>query len=275
MKLKIGEISKLCHVTNRTLRHYEKIKLLMPSIIDDFTGYRYYGTKDVLKLYYILQFKELGFKLKEIDELFDNESFAPDVTVLQQKIWECEQERERLEKRHKRLVSLLSRELDKQRGGAEIYFEKLPSIIVASHVMSISGYDEMEKYVADVIGPEMLRLNCRFSEPFHRFTIETDKDFKEGSFEVEYCNEVVEMGTDSDLVKFKRLPEIPLAACLNVYGPHICLREICVGLYAELSQSGYRIVGVPRFNYVNAAWNQKNPEKWITIIQVPVEKAAD
>lgn len=275
MKLKIGEISKLCHVTNRTLRHYEEIGLLTPSVIDDFTGYRYYGTKDVLKLYYILQFKELGFKLKDIDELFDNESFAPDVTVLQQKIWECEQEQKHLEMRHKRLVSLLSRELDKQLVKKEIYFEKLPPIIVASHVMSISSYDGMEKYVADVIGPEMLRLNCQFSEPFHRFTMEMHKDFKEGSFEVEYCNEVVEMGTDSDLVKFKRLPEVPLAACLNVYGPHTCLRENCIELYAELFQRGYRIVGVPRFDYVNAAWNQKNHSKWLTIIRVPVEKDAD
>ena len=26
-----------------------------------------------------------------------------------------------------------------------------------------------------------------------------------------------------------------------------------------------------RYNYVDGAWNQKNPEKWLTIIQVPIE----
>ena len=32
--LKIGEFSRLCRVTVRALRHYEKIKLLVPEIID-------------------------------------------------------------------------------------------------------------------------------------------------------------------------------------------------------------------------------------------------
>ena len=31
--LKIGEFSRLCRVTVRALRHYEKIKLLVPEII--------------------------------------------------------------------------------------------------------------------------------------------------------------------------------------------------------------------------------------------------
>jgi hypothetical protein len=36
--LKIGEFSRLCRVTVRALRHYEKIKLLVPEIIDYSTG---------------------------------------------------------------------------------------------------------------------------------------------------------------------------------------------------------------------------------------------
>jgi len=31
-------------------------------------------------------------------------------------------------------------------------------------------------------------------------------------------------------------------------------------------------VGTPRYNYVDGAWNQQNPKKWLTIIQVPVEE---
>ena len=36
--LKIGEFSRLCRVTVRALRHYEKIRLLVPEIIDYRTG---------------------------------------------------------------------------------------------------------------------------------------------------------------------------------------------------------------------------------------------
>lgn len=40
--LKIGEFSKLCHVSVRMLRHFEEMGLLLPERVDPFTGYRYY-----------------------------------------------------------------------------------------------------------------------------------------------------------------------------------------------------------------------------------------
>ena len=33
------------------------------------------------------------------------------------------------------------------------------------------------------------------------------------------------------------------------------------------------IVGQPRASYVDGIWNEEDPQKWLTIIQVPVEKA--
>lgn len=42
MKFKIGEFSKLCQVTVKTLRHYEEIGLMIPVEVDEWTGYRYY-----------------------------------------------------------------------------------------------------------------------------------------------------------------------------------------------------------------------------------------
>ena len=38
---RIGEFSHLCQTTIKTLRHYDKIDLLKPARIDNFTGYRY------------------------------------------------------------------------------------------------------------------------------------------------------------------------------------------------------------------------------------------
>ena len=41
--LKIGEFSKLSHVSVRMLRHYDEIGLLHPQRVDPITGYRLYG----------------------------------------------------------------------------------------------------------------------------------------------------------------------------------------------------------------------------------------
>lgn len=43
IRLTIGEFSRYCGVTVKTLRHYERMKLLVPSEVDEWTRYRYYS----------------------------------------------------------------------------------------------------------------------------------------------------------------------------------------------------------------------------------------
>lgn len=40
--LSIGEFSKICQVSVKTLHHYDKLGLLVPAQVDVETGYRYY-----------------------------------------------------------------------------------------------------------------------------------------------------------------------------------------------------------------------------------------
>ena len=40
--LKIGDFSRLSHLTVKALRFYEKEKLLIPASVDEWTGYRFY-----------------------------------------------------------------------------------------------------------------------------------------------------------------------------------------------------------------------------------------
>ena len=42
--------------------------------------------------------------------------------------------------------------------------------------------------------------------------------------------------------------------------------------FAWLEKEGYKIVGNPRAVYIDGIWNQEDSDKWLTIIQVPVEK---
>ena len=71
---RIGEFSHLCETTIKTLRHYDKINLLKPSKIDDFTGYRYYEENQKLILDRIKDLQFAGFTLKEIKKLLTENS---------------------------------------------------------------------------------------------------------------------------------------------------------------------------------------------------------
>jgi predicted transcriptional regulator YdeE/DNA-binding transcriptional MerR regulator len=67
--LKIGDFSKLAHVTIKTLRHYDRLGLLRPVWVDRYTGYRYYAIEQLPRLNRILALKDLGFSLSQIQEL--------------------------------------------------------------------------------------------------------------------------------------------------------------------------------------------------------------
>lgn len=271
LKFKIGELSKLCHITVRTLYHYEEIGLLIPCFIHPDTGHRYYNSEQLMKLCYIKWYKEQGFTLSEIKDRFEKGNPQTDITKLENLLQECTQELNRLKKRQHCLESLI-REQKKREEKEDIYLDKLPSIIVASHTIKLSHYDELEKRVREVTIPEMLRLDCIIPHPFYCFSQETGRTFDDGTFEVEFCDEVLQLGEDSDIIRFKQLPKVPLAFCMKMYGPLKQLESYRMKLFAEIARCGYQVVGIPRYNYVDGVWNQKDPKKWLTIIQVPVEK---
>lgn len=70
----VKELAKLSGVTIRTLRFYDEIGLLKPAYIAE-NGYRYYQEKQLLLLQQILFFRELGFELKQIQEILGQSDF--------------------------------------------------------------------------------------------------------------------------------------------------------------------------------------------------------
>jgi len=90
---KIGDFSKQCEVTIKTLRYYDKVGLLVPDYIDNFTGYRYYGPEKVTEMRRITELKSVGFTLKEIKKILSG-----DTTVIQKKRQKLEQQLENLNK---------------------------------------------------------------------------------------------------------------------------------------------------------------------------------
>ena len=232
-KLKIGEFSRLGRVAVRALRHYEEIDLLTPEIVDRDTGYRYYSVGQLQKIFSITKLKSMGYSLEEIRDLWS-----------QKKLHKME----------------------------KVYFESLPAITVASHRTIIPSFEDLGRLCYEVIGPEMARLGCECPEPGYCYTIEHG-GYKPKDIDIEYCEKVTKKGTDSALIKFKDIPAVPQAACLKVFGPYEKLYDNYVELFAYLEKEGYKIADTPRAVYIDGIWNQEDADKWLTIIQVPVEKA--
>lgn len=70
--MKIGEFAKICNTRISVLRHYDKLNLLKPVYIDEFTGYRYYSKQQIPIFFRITALKQAGFSLHEIATLLSN-----------------------------------------------------------------------------------------------------------------------------------------------------------------------------------------------------------
>lgn len=69
---RIGEFSIINKVTVKTLRYYDSIDLFKPSIVDKYTGYRYYDESQQATFDEITKYKDLGFSLDEIKLLINS-----------------------------------------------------------------------------------------------------------------------------------------------------------------------------------------------------------
>lgn len=67
--ISIGEFSRICHVTTRTLRHYDEIGLLKPTYTNDENNYRFYDVSQIRKMLLINRLKRYSFSLCEIKEM--------------------------------------------------------------------------------------------------------------------------------------------------------------------------------------------------------------
>lgn len=110
----IGKISKMCGVTIKTLRYYDKIDLLVPEYRDEETNYRYYTEKQMVDVLIIRRLRELDMSIKDIKEIISNPSIlnyskligdnsnilAKEIEMLETKKSACDVILNRIEKAH-------------------------------------------------------------------------------------------------------------------------------------------------------------------------------
>ena len=66
--MKIGDVSAASGISERMIRHYEKIGIVPPAARRD-SGYRDYDEREVRTLQFIRRARDLGFSIEEIRQL--------------------------------------------------------------------------------------------------------------------------------------------------------------------------------------------------------------
>lgn len=80
-KYSIGEVAKMLKVSTRTLRFYDEKGLIKPAYIEE-NGYRFYEKEQIRQIELILFLKELGFSLKQIKMLIQDDRGSQSLELL-------------------------------------------------------------------------------------------------------------------------------------------------------------------------------------------------
>lgn len=80
----IGEVSKIYNISVHSLRHYHKINLIVPSYIDESTGYRYYSFGQFHYISRLKYFRSIGLSLDQIRRVFESGDGSDFKSILQE-----------------------------------------------------------------------------------------------------------------------------------------------------------------------------------------------
>ena len=145
-KLSIGQMAELNHVSEQTLRLYDKEGLLVPRCVDPVTGYRYYHIIQSAKLDLIQNMKVYGMTLRQIRSFLDSNDFSALRALLTEQADSIEERIRQL----RRSQSAITRTLDNYRRyeamprNGEIFLEYIPERRIFRYSCDVNYFDQDE-----------------------------------------------------------------------------------------------------------------------------------
>lgn len=145
-KLSIGQMAELNHVSEQTLRLYDKEGLFVPRCVDPVTGYRYYHIIQSAKLDLIQNMKVYGMTLRQIRSFLDSNDPAALRALLAEQADSIEERIRQL----RRSQSAITRTLDNYRRyeamprNGEIFLEYIPARRIFRYSCDVNYFDQDE-----------------------------------------------------------------------------------------------------------------------------------
>lgn len=263
--LTVGEFSKICQVTVKTLHYYDRIGLLQPAQVDRSSGYRYYDRRQIAKMLLIQRLKRYGFTLEEIAELLERRQ--PDLLFsrLHRQRHKLEQQLQDTQTIIKELAAHLH---SLERTGNLMNYQKnykieiveapAAAVLACRQNMSVDQFGQYYGTLYERVAKEKLSCSGVCGAIYH------DREFDPENSDIELFVGV------TDRTKADKL--IPGTLCAHTVhkGAYSTLHEAYGALVEYLAASDYASCGAPYEIYAKGSFEGLPPDRWETLIYFPV-----
>ena len=271
--LTIGEFSKICEVSTNTLRYYAEVGLILPSEVNQDTGYRYYTIDQLETMLYINRLKEYQFSLDEIKIIlqYDDKQNELLYTKMLEKKAEIELQAQALQNK----LSQMEMDINHLKQGKHmmVYLKDIEVRLV-----------EMPKMTLLSIRKSVLKSDfpCAYMDCFGRLFHEIqEKHLTMSAYPMVlfHSDEFTLEGLDTEFA-------VPIKGCTNGtsdFNPGLCLKSTLKGSYVDLpsvyakqmkwaEREGYENAG-PLFEcYLNSLDSVTDESELITDVYFPIKK---
>lgn len=263
--LKIGEFSKMSHLTIKALRFYEKEELLVPARIDKYTGYSFYETSQLETAASIKAYRQLDLSINGIKAIFAGEDAH---AILMNKVEQLQEQKSNIDIR----ISIIKNILEEKQMKYQVTVKEISSAIVYYSEVTLSEYADMMKYIP-AISAEFKRLNpdLKCSEPPYEFCEYLDGEHRDSDIHIRYNESVTNLGNGNENIKFREVPAVKVLSTFHK-GSYENIGEAYTYIIKYAEENGYKICGLARECYINGIWNKESIADWLTEIQFPIEK---
>lgn len=264
--LTIGEFSRICFVTKKTLRHYDEIGLLRPEFTAE-NGYRYYSAEQLHTMLLISRLKNYGLSLPEITAVLAN----PNADRLAEKLLEKRRQMEAGLVHTRRLLSQLDEDVAKLKRRMDIMDQNIVVKTVERTPLKVFGIrKKMDvKYFSESFAHIFQQVGQRKLHPvgppmafYH-----DEEGFDAGHSDIEVAVPVSDDGEDI------RVLDGGLHCFATLVGPYVpeAFTATYAGLYQWVQDNGYHICGAPFDIYVRGGEGVA-PADYVTEIYFPIVK---
>lgn len=272
--LSIGEFSKICGVSTKTLRYYDEIALINPDEINPENGYRYYSIKQLKKMLFINRLKSYHFSLEEIKAVLE---------------WEEDHSEENL-------CSALSRkrrEIQEKLNEFEFILNQMSTDILnlENYIPIMSYLDHIEVQLVETQPMNILYMRLMmnsedyvagYDKYFSRLyeKIATEKlTLLDKPLTIYHSPEYNPAGNDTEFA----IPIKETVKATRDFTGGLCAKSVLKGAYSEMASvyarlrewvenEGYELVNSPYEVYITDPTQATVPEDIVTEVYFPIKK---
>lgn len=265
----IGEVAKLFHISVATIRHYEKIKLLIPEHIDPKSGYRYYSTGQFERLNTIRYLRLLGTPLNKISDFLNNKNIDGIRQILENQKLEIakkQHELEIIEKKINNRLFQLESALNSQLDTVKIITVPPKRIVLLKNSLTVKNHLDLEFSIRQLEENQsqavvfLGKVGVGISA----------KHLKEGKYKT-YDQVFLMLDNEDDYIgEVTELPEMQ-SVQIRYCGSHREAAQQYSKLINYINENGFEIAGFSsEITMIDYAYTN-DTDKFVTEIQIPIK----